>query len=53
MGNSIDDKTGANTAAVRLIASDKAWIEGKAIEQLHTAARLSGMELAGAWRFWH
>jgi release factor H-coupled RctB family protein len=46
MGNSSETKTGAEPCAVRLIASDKAWIEGKAIEQLHAAARLAGMELA-------
>lgn len=46
MGISIDDDTVADAATVRLIASQKAWIEGKAIEQLHAAARLPGMEMA-------
>lgn len=31
---------------VRLIASEKTWIEGDAVQQLNTAAKLPGMELA-------
>ncbi len=39
----------ADLPHVRLCASDKAWIEGSALEQLKTTARLPGIELAVAF----
>ena len=39
MGNCIQ----ALSERVTLIASDDTWIEGNAIQQLHTTARLAGM----------
>jgi release factor H-coupled RctB family protein len=44
MGTNDSDR--AIRAEVRMISSDKCWIDGKALEQLHKAATLPGMLLA-------
>jgi len=43
MGTSQQDPVASNAAPVRLFTSDKSWIEGAALEQLNTTARLPGM----------
>src|ERR1044072_596460 len=48
MGNSLKDATAAEPN-VRLFTSDKSWIEGAALEQLKTTARLPGMVLAAGF----
>jgi release factor H-coupled RctB family protein len=48
MGNSLSDAT-HSSSNVRLFTSDKSWIEGAALEQLKTTARLPGMVLAAGF----
>jgi len=49
MGNSLTDATPSAPSNVRLFTSDKSWIEGAALEQLNTTARLPGMVLAAGF----
>ncbi|MEZ5849672.1 MAG: RNA ligase RtcB family protein [Hyphomicrobiaceae bacterium] len=46
MGNSISPKSFPDLPNLRLVASQTTWIEGAALEQLKTVARLPGVELA-------
>lgn len=43
MGHSLPPGAAHNAPHVRLFTSDKSWIEGAALEQLKTTARLDGM----------